>query len=89
MGFAMGLYVFNASNLKSGKILVMIMGFTNASGQEQFELKSQEFQEYGDHLELDIWQIYGRSEKYSIPLLLREKVRLVFVSWDQYFQPKI
>ena len=50
----MGLYVFNASNLKSGKILVMIMGFTNASGQEQFELKSQEFQEYGDHLELDI-----------------------------------
>ena len=67
----------------------MIMGFTNASGQEQFKLKSQEFQEYGDHLELDIWQIYGRSEKYSIPLLLREKVRLVFGSWDQYFQPKI
>ena len=52
-------------------------------------LKSQEFQEYGDHLELDIWQIYGRSEKYSILPLLQEKVRLVFVSWDQYFQPKI
>ena len=42
------------SNLKSGKILVMIMGFTNASGHGHFELKCQEFQEYGDHLELDI-----------------------------------
>lgn len=48
--------VFNGtiSNLKWGKILVMIMGFTNASGQGHFELKSQQFQEYGDHLELDI-----------------------------------